>query len=91
MLALLDDAIQCYVSPVGRLRADAEHWITSPSRRSSFTFCVVCDTLGLDADAVRRAIQRLPRQENARRRAIPRARPNARRGGAVASLDAQDP
>jgi len=83
MAAILDDAIQCYVSPTGRVRAEAECWITSPNRRRAFSFCVVCETLGLDPDAVRMAVQRLPRNSGRRRRPIPRTRSNARRRGAV--------
>lgn len=78
MVAMLEDAIQCYVSPAGRMRADAENWFHSPSRRPVFSFCVVCETLGLDPDAVRRAVERLPRSEGSRRRLLPRSRPNAR-------------
>jgi hypothetical protein len=88
MVAMLEDAIQCYISPAGRMRADADNWIRSPSRRPVFSFCVVCETLGLDPDAVRAAVQRLPRSESARRRALPRSRPNARsscRSGATGS------
>jgi hypothetical protein len=82
MVALLDDAIQCYLSPSGRMRAEAECWITNTSQRAVFSFCVVCETLGLDPAAVRTAIQRLQRPDGTRRRAIPRSRPNARRSGA---------
>ncbi|HVO27143.1 MAG TPA: hypothetical protein VMW56_26325 [Candidatus Margulisiibacteriota bacterium] len=83
MVAMLDDAIQCYVSPTGRVRAEAESWIASGNRRRAFSFCVVCETLGLDPDAVRTAVQRLPRSSGRRRRPIPRTRSNARRTGAV--------
>ena len=79
MVAMLDDAIQCYVSPTGRIHAEAESWITSSNRRRAFSFCVVCEILGLDPDAVRTAVQRLPRSTGKRRRPIPRTRSNARR------------
>lgn len=78
MVAMLQDAIECYLRPGGPTRVEAEYWITSPSRRAAFSFCVVCETLGLDPDAVRRAIQRLPRSAGKRRRVLPRMRPNAR-------------
>ena len=84
MVAMLEDAIQCYVSPSGRMRADAEYWIKSSNHRLAFSFCVVCETLGLDPDAVRRVIQRLPRRDD-RRQASPPAkppeRPSRRRNG----------
>jgi hypothetical protein len=83
MVAMLEDAIQCYVSPSGRMRADAEYWIKSANHRPAFSFCVVCETLGLDPDAVRRVIQGLPRRDDTRRRALRRSRPNVRRGGAA--------
>jgi len=83
MVAMLEDAIQCYVSPSRRMRTDAEYWIKSSSHRPAFSFCVVCEMLGLDPDAVRRVIQGLPRRDHTRRRALPRSRPNARRGGAA--------
>ena len=87
MVAMLEDAIECYLRRVGRTQVEAEHWITSPTRRPAFSFCVVCETLGLDPDAVRRAIQQLPRLEARNRRALPRSRPNARSQRYPAALD----
>jgi len=92
MVAMLEDAIECYVSPSARMRAEAEYWIESANRRLAFSFCVVCETLGLDPDAVRRVIQGLPRRNDTRRRALPRSRPNARRAGpAVADAALRQP
>ena len=86
MVAMLQDAIECYLRPSGRTRVEAEYWITSPSRRPTFSFCVVCETLGLDPDAVRRAIRRLPRREGKGSRVLPRIRPNGRRTACPADL-----
>lgn len=58
MLAVLEDGIRCYFSPVPRIRAEAEHWIES-GRRSAFSFEVVCDMFGLEPDAAREALRRL--------------------------------
>jgi len=72
MLAVLEEGIRNCCGPAGRLRAEAEDWVRS-TRRAPFSFLVICETLGLEPDAVRRALiqspQSLPR----------RIRPSARK------------
>ncbi|MBP1685059.1 MAG: hypothetical protein H6Q33_1202 [Deltaproteobacteria bacterium] len=74
LVAVLEDAVQCfqrYVQPKSRrqrrLFRDAEAWIMSAHHRSNrkreddvpgFSFEFVCDTLGIDADDVRRRLRR---------------------------------
>lgn len=81
MLAVLEDGIRSYLSPIGRIRSEAEYWITAKKQRSPFSFTVVCDTLGLEADAVREALERMRKRNVAPRNAIRRSRPNVRRNG----------
>lgn len=83
MLAVLEDGIRSYLSPVARIRAEAEFWITSSKSRSPFSFPVVCETLGLEADAVRNALRRMRDRNITPRRAISRSRPNVRRTGRI--------
>ena len=78
MLAVLDNGITCYLSDQPRIRTEAEHWVTATSSRSPFAFTVVCETLGLEPEAVRAQLRRwrssgeVPPAISARRR--PRAR-----------------
>jgi hypothetical protein len=83
MLAVLEDGIRSYLSPVARVRAEAEYWISSTRARSPFSFPVVCETLGLEADAVRNALRRMRDRNVTPRRAIARSRPNVRRTGRI--------
>ena len=83
MLAVLEDGIRSYLSPVSRIRAEAEYWISSTRARSPFSFPVVCETLGLEADAVRNALRRMRDRNVTPRRAIARSRPNVRRTGRI--------
>jgi hypothetical protein len=83
MLAILEDGIRSYLSPVGRIRAEAEYWVTSTRQRSPFSFTVVCETLGLEPEAVRAALKRLRAKNVSPRRAIGRSRPNVRRTGSL--------
>lgn len=83
MLAILEDGIRSYLSPVNRVRCEAEYWVTSARQRSPFSFAVVCETLGLEADAVRAALRRLREKNVSPRRAIGRSRPNVRRTGRI--------
>src|SRR5262245_58080940 len=46
MLAVLDNGIESYLSPIARHRAEAECWISARSQGSPFSFAVVCETLG---------------------------------------------
>lgn len=83
MLAILEDGIRSYLSPVGRIRTEAEYWVTAARQTSPFCFTVVCETLGLEPDAVRRALERLRARNVSPRRAIQRSRPNVRRSGRI--------
>jgi DNA-binding transcriptional ArsR family regulator len=81
MLAILEDGIRSYLSSVSRIRSEAEYWIDSGRQRSPFSFTVVCETLGLEPEAVRTALKRLREKNVSPRRAIARSRPNVRRTG----------
>jgi hypothetical protein len=81
MLAILEDGIRSYLSPVGRIRTEAEYWVKSARSRSPFSFAVVCETLGLEPSAVRAALERMRVKNVSPRRAIARSRPNVRRTG----------
>ena len=79
MLAILEDGIRNYLSTVTRNRAEAEYWVTTSRQRSPFSFTVVCETLGLEPDAVRHALTRMREKQVSPRQAIRRSRPNVRR------------
>ncbi|OFV87478.1 MAG: hypothetical protein A3J75_03475 [Acidobacteria bacterium RBG_16_68_9] len=85
MLAILEDGIRSYLSPVSRIRTEAEYWVNSIRHRSPFAFNVVCETLGLEPDAVRAALQRMRERKVSPRRALGRNRPNVRRTGRLMS------
>src|SRR2546428_2040316 len=59
MLAVLEDGINSYLHGKGRVRAEAEHWVMTVRRHSPFSFAVVCETLGLEPQAVRAALRRM--------------------------------
>ncbi|MCC6849682.1 MAG: hypothetical protein IT294_14355 [Deltaproteobacteria bacterium] len=66
-LALLDDALRYHRDYAGAterrarvLYEDAAEWIASRDRSEPFAFENVCDALGLDASAIRRALRRDP-------------------------------
>lgn len=79
LLAVLEDGIRSYLSPVDELRSEAEYWVNSSRARSPFCFVVICETLGLEPAAVRRALQRMREQHVDPTRALGRTRPNVRR------------
>jgi hypothetical protein len=79
MLAVLEDGIDSYFHGRGRAREEAEYWVTTPRRHSPFSFAVVCETLGLDPQAVREALHRMRETQNIPRHPVRRARPQARR------------
>jgi hypothetical protein len=83
MLAVLEDGIRSYLGPQKHAAQEAEHWVHSSGRRSPFSFVVVCETLSLNPDAVRRVLLRMRGQQIAPRKALPRARPNVRIPGRV--------
>jgi hypothetical protein len=79
LLAVLEDGIRSYLSPVKEIRAEAEYWVGSGRQRSPFCFVVICETLGLEPSAVRCALERMRTQRITPARAIGRTRPNVRR------------
>ncbi|MFI5398815.1 MAG: hypothetical protein ACHQ9S_25075 [Candidatus Binatia bacterium] len=79
MLAVLQESIRNCCGRAGRLRTEAEVWVRS-HRHAPFSFTVICETLGLEPEAVRRALPRLQRQSLPRQHRI---RPNGRRHQAV--------
>ena len=81
MLAVLDNGISCYLGSMARVRAEAEHWIDTKARRSPFSFTVVCETLDLEPDAVRVALQRLRNKNASPSRPFGRSRQNVRAPG----------
>ena len=81
MLAVLEDGIRSYLSPIERTRAEAEAWIESRRSDMLFSFGVVCQTLGLEPGAVRRALHRLRDKSAPVRKTLKRSRPNVRRSG----------
>lgn len=83
MLAVLEDGIRSYLSGSKILASEAEFWILSPRRHSPFSFVVVCEMLGLDADAVRTTLKQLKSKHGPGRKTIPRARHNVRIPGRV--------
>ncbi len=82
MLAVLEDAIRCYLDGKGADASEAEIWMISRKRRSPFDFENVCEMLDLDASAVRRALLRLVDPKSARRK-FRRVRNNGRMPGQV--------
>lgn len=85
MLAVLENGFRCYFSPKTRIRAEAERWVASPQGRSPFSFTVVCETLGLEPQAVRTALHRLRRAHTPTQAPIKRSRPNVHRFGRIGS------
>jgi hypothetical protein len=85
MLAVLEDAIRCFLGNAKIISQEAEFWIFSspPRLRSPFSFVVVCEVLGLDPCAVRAVLKRLKGENVAPRKALPRARHNVRIPGRV--------
>ena len=83
LLAVLEDGIRSYLSPVGEIRREAEYWVNSSRAQSPFCFVVICETLGLEPGAVRHALARMREQHVDPARAIGRTRPNVRRAHRV--------
>jgi hypothetical protein len=81
MLAILEDAMRTYLGPPTRAQAEAALWIGETSDRGVFSFQVVCETLGLQPDAVRAAMQRRRRDLGPTPLfdRLARSRPNGRR------------
>ena len=83
MLAVLEDAIRCYLDGGKHLSEEAQMWIENNRRHSPFTFVIVSETLGLDPQAVRVMLRQMKARRVNSRRAIPRARKNVRAAGRV--------
>lgn len=81
MLALLEDAIRAYLGPVTSSQREASFWIADSRQRWVFSFPVVCETLGLEPDAVRTALSRMHARSAKLQpvRLVGRSRPNVRR------------
>ncbi len=76
MLAVLEDGMASYLGRAGHRRNEAEAWVMAAPGRAPFSFTVVCETLGLEPDAVRLALAQRARKPA--RRAFRRLRPNVR-------------
>ena len=83
MLAILEDGLRALLDPSVRVSEEAARWMASRRDNWVFSFPSVCETLGLDPDAVRRAAQRMKGQNVSARQVIGRSRPNSRRFGRV--------
>ena len=83
MVAVLEDGLRCYFSPVGPIRTEAEYWATNGRRDWPFCFNTVCEMLDLDAGAVRTAMLRMRAQYASQRRVRRRSRPNVRQPGQI--------
>ena len=57
MLAVFEEGIRTYCEASGRAQVEAEHWVWG-RERSPFSFCVICEVLGLEPSAVRVALTR---------------------------------
>ena len=63
MLAVLEDAVRCIENGrwqrrfrARRLAAEAEAWVRCDRADWPFSFCNICEALGIDADAMRRRL-----------------------------------
>jgi hypothetical protein len=75
MYAVLKDGIRCFYKHVGATRrkyrkmsAEAEEWLLEDTYDYAFSFRVICDTLGIDADALRGRLMTWKDAELERRR-----------------------
>lgn len=81
MLAILEDGLRALLDTNQRVSEEAARWMSSRRDTWVFSFATVCQTLGLDPDAVRVAAQRMKDGNLTARQVIGRNRPNSRRGG----------
>jgi hypothetical protein len=65
LLAVLDDAVQCYLkNMMARNRHhrlifnETRYWLISDSRKGVFAYENLCETLGIEANALRAALER---------------------------------
>lgn len=77
LLAVLENGMASYLGPAGRAYDEAEAWMSATSGRFPFSFIVICETLGLEPDAVRVALAQQRSQRHSRR-AMRRLRGNVR-------------
>ena len=83
MLAVFEDGIRCYLGGGKRIAAEAEDWLNSGRRSSPFVFVVLCETFGLDPQAVRQTVKQMKREHRSPSEIIPRVRNNVRVPGRV--------
>lgn len=83
MLAVFEDGIRSYLGGGRLAAAEAEAWLRSERRTTPFAFVVLCETFGLDPDAVRQTVRRMKAANVPPHRALPRARGNVRVPGRV--------
>jgi hypothetical protein len=83
MLAILEDGLRALLDSDQRVSEEAARWMSSRRDAWVFSFATVCQTLGLDPDAVRLAARRMKDANVSARQLIGRNRPNARRFGRV--------
>jgi hypothetical protein len=74
MYAVLKDGIRCFYKHVGakrrkyrKMSMEAEEWILDDSYDYAFSFRVICDLLGIDADCLRRRLMDWKESELRRR------------------------
>ena len=75
MYAVLKDGIRCFYKHVGATRrkyrkmsAEAEEWLLDDTFDYAFSFRVICDTLGIDADCLRERLMMWKEAELERQR-----------------------
>ena len=79
MLAVLEDAMRCFLGSQRLLRQEAEVWMSMRRQNWPFSFQAICEVLRLEPSAVRRALVRMRERKVPGRRAIARSRPNGGR------------
>ena len=83
MLAVLEDGIRCFLGSSRTLAAEAEAWIFGRDTVNPFCFVTLCEALGLDPAATRRALLRLRSEASRLQLRLPRARHNVRSASRV--------
>ena len=83
MLAVFDDGIRCYLSGRKLVATEAEVWLNSGRRYSPFAFVVLCETFGLNPEAVRSTVKQMKRENRSPGEILPRVRNNVRVPGRV--------
>ena len=79
MLAVLEGAIQSFLSTNRMQRDEVEAWMTMRMQNWPFSFVNVCQTLGLEPSAVRRALRVMRERNTTQRGRLRRSRPNVRK------------